>query len=398
MDLTPNEQQFISILGAAVRGEPATPAADTDWNSLLTMAAQHQVLPMVASALPRQVMAMIPSLRTEVFRQVSTQITSSKAFIALYTAMERAGFHPLVVKGIVCRNIYPSGEMRPSGDEDLYVTDEEFAPMCEFLRAYGMVSGEDDRPDAYEIPWQKPGSPLYIELHRRLFTPDSGAYGELESFFDISRNRYEYKTEYGTVHSLTPHDHMLYLLLHAYKHFLHSGFGIRQICDIGLWAQHYGDQIDWDRLADQCGSCNARQFAAAVLGIAVHDIGVCVVLPAQWQVTLEFCQPLLRDVLAGGVYGKSDSDRLHSSTVTLNAVEADRAGSRAGIWQSVFLKRSEMEKKYPYLRRFPFLLPVAWLQRIFRYLTRKDASGSLTASVTIGSERVKLLKMYGIIR
>lgn len=398
MDLTPNEQQFISILGAAVRGETAMPAPDTDWSSLLTLASQHQVLPMVASALPRQVVAMIPSLRMEVFRQVSMQITSSKAFAALYTAMEEAGFHPLVVKGIVCRNIYPGGEMRPSGDEDLYVTDEEFAPVCEFLRSYGMVPGEDDRPDAYEIPWEKPGSPLYIELHRRLFAPDSGAYGELERFFDISRSRFEYKTEYGTVHSLTPHDHMLYLLLHAYKHFIHSGFGIRQICDIGLWAQRYGDQIDWDRLAEQCDSCSARQFAAAVLGIAVHAIGISVNLLQQWQTDADFCQPMLEDILAGGVYGKSDTERLHSSTVTLNAVEADRSGGRTSIWQSVFLKRSEMEKKYPYLRRFPFLLPVAWIQRIFHYLIHRNGGSDLTASVTIGAERVKLLKMYGIIR
>lgn len=38
--------------------------------------------------------------------------------------------------------------------------------------------------------------------------------------------------------------------------------------------------------------------------------------------------PLLCDLLAGGVFGKSNADRVHSSTITLNAVAADRRGEK----------------------------------------------------------------------
>ena len=37
---------------------------------------------------------------------------------------------------------------------------------------------------------------------------------------------------------------ILYLLLHAFKHFLHSGFGIRQVSDIILFSEKYRDQIE----------------------------------------------------------------------------------------------------------------------------------------------------------
>lgn len=36
---------------------------------------------------------------------------------------------------------------------------------------------------------------------------------------------------------LAPTDHLLCLLCHAYKHFLYAGFGIRHVCDIGIFAE-----------------------------------------------------------------------------------------------------------------------------------------------------------------
>ena len=40
-----------------------------------------------------------------------------------------------------------------------------------------------------------------------------------------------------TIRILAPTDHLLCLLCHAYKHFLYAGFGIRHVCDIGIFAE-----------------------------------------------------------------------------------------------------------------------------------------------------------------
>ena len=403
MELSPNHEIFLAVLRAALRNERANPAVwaeDIQWEQLMHTAAAHKLLPMIVSAIPPECLPNARMMKQTVIRQVVEQTKKTREFLTLYNAMRAAGFHPLVLKGIVCRGLYPQGDLRPSSDEDLYVPDAEFAGCCEFLRNYGMQPTGEDSVDAYEIGWQKPGSLLYIELHRRLFSTDSAAYGDLESFFSASADSAAaYPTEFrAEVSSMCPHDHMLYLLLHAYKHFVHSGFGIRQICDIGLWARKYHGQIDWDLLAQQCGICCARQYAAAVLGIAEHYLAIPMDLPQSWRTEKEFCEPLLADVLTGGVYGAADSDRLHSATVTLNAVRADRTGGRNSIWNSLFLDRGEMEKKYPYLNKYPFLLPFAWIQRIWQYLTRKgNAGSSIATSVTIGNERVRLLRTYGII-
>ena len=108
---------------------------------------------------------------------------------------------------------------------------------------------------------------------------------------------------------------------------------------------------------------------------------------------------LLEDILSDGLYGMEDIDRAHSSTLTLNAVAADRTGKRrGGAIRSVFLPVRSLVGRFPYLRKYPVLLPVAWGQRIWGYLSRKKGPAVHPArSVEIGNRRIELLKEYGII-
>lgn len=392
--LSQTEQTLLELLSLGLAGKKADALPpDLDWQALTQLANEHKVLPLILSAVPAAPMA----IKRLGFQQITVQSMRTAAFLELYEAMEAAGLHPLVVKGILCRELYPQGDLRPSSDEDVYVTDDEFSTCCEFLRHNGMTPTNSDRPDAWEIGWRRNDRPLYLELHRRLFSPDAAAYHDLGQFFDLENlETTAYPTALGIrITSLNPHDHLLYLLLHAYKHFLHSGFGIRQVCDIGLWAARYDAQINWPRLWEQCQDCNAHRFAAAVLGIARHVLQIPLEPNGVWNVSPALWEPLLADVMAGGVYGSSTEDRVHSASVTLNAVAANRTGGRNSIWRSVFPKRTKLEGTYPYLQKYPFLLPLAWLHRLGRYLSKKPSAGQ---SITIAKERIELMKLYEIIQ
>ena len=196
---------------------------------------------------------------------------------------------------------------------------------------------------------------------------------------------------------MPPHEHLLYLILHAYKHFVRSGIGLRQFCDIGLWAQKYHDEIDWQRLHGQCASVHAATFAVAAFCIAKDYLGIDFDLPAPWSDAVDV-EPLLHDTLCGGVYGSNDYTRLHSSTVTLNAVKANRTGEKSSVLSTVFPKREYLERRYPYLKKRPYLLPVAWVQRIAHYASEKqsDVDNSASGSIKLAKERIELMKQYGI--
>ena len=109
-------------------------------------------------------------------------------------------------------------------------------------------------------------------------------------------------------------------------------------------------------------------------------------------------EPLLHDTLCGGVYGSNDYTRLHSSTITLNAVKSSRKGEKSSILRTVFPKKAYMETRYPYLKKHPYLLPAAWIQRIAHYAEEKQGSAdnSASGSIRLAKERVALMKQYGI--
>ena len=54
------------------------------------------------------------------------------------------------------------------------------------------------------------------------------------------------ETGTGWVWTLNETDHFLFLLSHSYKHFIYCGFGVRQLCDLLIFAQKYNSLINWD--------------------------------------------------------------------------------------------------------------------------------------------------------
>ena len=99
------------------------------------------------------------------------------------------------------------------------------------------------------------------------------------------------------------------------------------------------------------------------------------------------------------MYGSNDLTRLHSSTVTLIAVKASRTGEKCSVLSTVFPKREYLEHRYPYLKKRPYLLPVAWVQRIAHYASEKKAGtdNSASGSIKLAKERIELLKRYDIL-
>ena len=70
---------------------------------------------------------------------------------------------PLIVKGIVCRELYVQPDLRISNDEDLLIPREEFPAMDEFLLKEGFFRSELDCEKEYqEVGYQNPGTGLYL--------------------------------------------------------------------------------------------------------------------------------------------------------------------------------------------------------------------------------------------
>ena len=398
MTLTTTETQFLHIAKAAISGGDL-PAEKVDWPAVFALAGQQKLLPIVFEAVRKspaavENAALFAAVKQQVIAQVLHQTMRASEFSGLYQKLRAAGLHPVVVKGQLCSRLYPLKDHRISADDDLYISDAEFMACHKQLLANGLTTDTpaDELASADEVSYTKKGSLLYIELHRHLFDSSEDAHDDLNHFFaDLD------PVEIDGFLAMPPHEHLLYLLLHAYKHFVRSGIGLRQFCDIGLWAREYHAEIDWQRLHEQCESVHAATFAAAAFRIARDYLGIDFDLPMPWDASIDV-EPLLHDSLCGGVYGSNDLTRLHSSTVTLNAVKASRTGEKSSVLSTVFPKREYLERRYPYLKKRPYLLPVAWVQRLAHYASEKQsgADSSASGSIKLGKERIELMKRYGI--
>lgn len=402
-------QLFLKALRASLENRKLIQneaVSESEWTAVLKLAGQHHVLPMVFEAV-RGTAALslgaptMAAYRQEALRTVFLQAARTEEFKKLYKYLTDTGLKPCVVKGIVCRGLYPNADARMSADEDLLVNERDFAKAHELLLQYGLFpEGDEDPATACEIGYRGEKSVLYIELHKTLFPPDSKAYGDLNSLFAGVEDRLIRTETCGLeLWTMPAADNLLYLLLHSFKHFLHSGFGLRQVCDIVLFAQRFGKDIDWDLLLGKLSSVRAEGFTAAVFAIGEKYLGfdsAAAGMSSAWMNMKVDEQPMLEDLLASGVFGQ-DLNRRHSSNITLDAVAAEKQGRRSGgVLSAVFLPYSSMAEKFEYVNKYPFLLPVGWVHRVIKYKT-ENTGHEASESLRLGRERTELLAKYGVI-
>ena len=411
--MEPIYELFLEAVRCSLENRQVNWSADVtpeQMGQIMTLAEQHHVLPLVfeatfscAAATNMDGVLFMKCKRTTV-QSVMVQAIKTEEFLALNRHLREHGVTPLVVKGIICRSLYPRPDYRTSGDEDVLCGEHQFKATHSAMIDFGMEATASTL-DSYEVPYRRDDSALYIELHKTLFPTESDIFSDCNRFFEDCFDRLiEVDIQGDPVATLNHTDHMLYLLLHAFKHFLHAGFGIRQVCDMVLYANAFGSQIDWEYVRMKCRGLRADTFAAALFDIGKKHLGFSpekACYPYSWQQMEVNGDALLADLLYGGIYGSSDMSRVHSSNMTLNAVSADKKGKKAkkSLIKTVFPPARNLEHRFPYLRRAPVLLPVAWVSRIFGYakesLTESDTS--VSDIIRTGSQRIDLLRHYDII-
>ena len=398
------ESLLVEALQYGIKGEAvpwSSPPDQAAQLALVRLARAQAVQPLIAQSLflcPAMAgETVLEAARKEAKAVTTRQAVRTAEFLLLLRELHSRGLYPAVLKGIVCRSLYPEPEQRTSSDEDLLISPEDFPAFHEALLDYGLQMLDPTAPTvgADEVTYVDPDRDLYVELHMRLIPSGSDAYGDCNRFFTDVLSRTVTQELYGTaIHTLAPTDHLLFLLCHAYKHILHGGVGLRQICDMCLFARQYGKEIDWTRVRSASEGMKIETLSAAFFRVGERYLDIPA--PAAFADLTPDEEPLLHDCLTGGLYGADDPDRLHSSTLTLDAVAAKKQGRRRrGLFKALFPSASTLAGRFPYLRVHPWLLPAAWVQRFLSYLREKsDPSKTLQ----IGEERIELLRNYGVLR
>ena len=406
------DEILLELLRAFMTGEVPDLAEDNIiWEKIYERSVMHNVFPMVYEAALRSPVfdgakeGLRQLWKRQTVASVMSQMQKTSRFLDIYRAINREGLQVLVVKGLICRLLYEKPDHRISNDEDLYVCSRDFERCHRLFLEEGLKAdaGESLR-DRDVVSYYDAATGLHIELHRQLFSEESKAYGSFNSIFENAAESHITEMADGVpVMTMNHTDHMLFLICHSLKHFIHSGFGIRQVCDMVMFANAYGSDIDWSYVMKQLKDIHGDVFWINLAAIGERYLGFSKEQAHFYPEKYAAAEPdaLLEDIFEAGIFGKSSENRLHSSNITLDAYAEKGKAARSALLTTVFPGRRYLRKRYPILEKYPALLPAVWMGRLAGYgrklLPGKKKYVSLAESLNIGNKRIELMKKYRII-
>lgn len=403
------ERQLLSCLKAYRLGQPQAETTEeltaADWPALYRLSAEQKLSPVVYETLYQSQGfcagddALSAAWKRDTMIQAATQAARTQKLLGLTSALEEGGIPYAVVKGALCRQLYEKPDLRPSGDEDILISGEDFSRCRGILEAGGMVLHAGGEADDV-THWLDGATGLHVELHTALFSSRRREDKLLNQWFSQSlADTIPVPAAGGALRSLEHTDHFLFLVCHALKHFISGGFGVRTLCDIVTYAERYQNEIDHERVSRQLKEVGGRIFLDQIFAIGrdylAFDLAAC-----GWSLSgTTDAGEMLEDSLAAGIYGQTSMSRRHSAALVLEA--AEECQTRPGIVRALFPPREKLLGRYPILKRAPALLPVMWLRRLGSYgleLVRSAGKeNSPGESISLGKKRTEMMVKYGVI-
>ena len=383
---------FIQAVAAGMAGQKLESLclSSKEWRELMDLSKKHMLLPVVfESVYDCMPLELEQEYRAVSLILISRQTQNTYAFLKVYARLQELGVEPLVFKGLLCRDTYSLSDWRVSADEDIYISRDQYSKFHTMMKRMGFLAPEPNFHSEHETVYIR--NSMRVEGHWELFPQENRLWVQMNALTEgILKRAVHRKIEGTDVLVMAPTDHMIYMLLHAMKHFTLSGVGIRQICDIVQWDKRH--ELDWKRVAETMESLGGTRFTEAVLDAGNRLFGMKI--PEGWKTADS--SDLIEDALAGGVFGKSTQERLHSSSITSANGRVNNTAYK--LLRTLFPSREVMEINYPWVCRSRALLPIGWGVRILRYLTSIGKHNSPIRSLQIGKKRMELLKEYDVLQ
>lgn len=255
----------------------------------------------------------------------------------------------MLLKGYYIKNFYPIKEMRSSCDVDIFYDVERKKEVGKILENLGFKYDSCSLSDEFYFK-----DKISFEMHFNLIASSAVYKNYYKDGFSLL------KTKDGIKYEFTDDDFYIYYIVHAAKHFIDGGFGIRTVLDTYLCLRNL--KLNKDNLNKELIKLGLVKFENSIkkLAYAWFDDGD---IDSDIEILGEF-------VMDCATYGKvGNRSLLDSADVNKSA----KSTKRRYIFRSIFPPYSVMKKRFKVLNNAPFLLPFVYVYRWFRTLfCRRD--------------------------
>ena len=335
----------------------------------------------------------------------------------LLTDMNDAGIHVLLMKGYAVADCYAAPDCRLSGDTDLLITLEDEKLACKFLKEKGFTVNPRWKNGHHSVC----NHPQHgcVELHVQLYDEivEDVWFGKISETEFVKDPHLLVETEAGKYRTLGYTDHFIFLVLHMIKHFILSGLTIQMMLDVALYFKTHADRIDVDRVWDTVNSFHYDKLLDCVLWATIQHCGFTAEdFPGIGNEPPEQVDALLSDLEEGGWMGCSDEEARKQGWHEYNKIIMLKKRSKLGYvihmlaWNFGILRTAlfppvqKLQKNFPYSEKYPVLLPIAWLHRLFVGGGKAIKRGNLIRGVVlneaqigaVGKKRANLFRDLGM--
>lgn len=341
-----------ALVKSALTGEKTEVSENFDWDNALDTAKKHQIIPMLyygvqysGIALPTEIMQF---LELATFKNISVSQNQLYALEQIYKAFDENKIDYMPLKGSVLKYIYPKPEMRPMGDADILIKNEQTEKINSVISSLGYVKDESHKGD-YDTVWDKKGV-LYLELHWNIVSPINRAYYKyFQNGWQFARKADEKSRKY----EMAPEDNLIYLFTHFANHYRYGGIGIRHLTDFYVFIMK-NPGLDNKKIESALSEMGLLQFYKNVLNTA--DVWF------NGKNNTEITDFITEKIFSGGSYGTQAAHALSSETRISGAKNKNR------LIRRIFPSRNNMEHNFPIVKKYPALIPFLWVFRWVRAL------------------------------
>ena len=306
------------------------------------MAMKHRLFPAVQR-----------SFRSSCMAAISGYAQRASLAEQIFEKLDQLEIDYCLVKGYVLKDCYPVPEFRTFGDIDLVIRPDDREKSHRLMQELGYQIKTDWEPVYSYI-----GASQCYEFHTELLETDISEGVDCRDYF---RDLWSHVTRVGE-HRFhpTPEFHFLYMLAHLAKHVASSGAGARMYLDLAAFILHYGGEADWNWIRQELEKIRLAAFANTALTFVERYFGVESPL-ALTDVDADVLEALAAMTADGGLFGRIGLD-LGVNTMQEQGEERSRVQA---VVRRLFPAAETISSRYTYLQTKPWLLPVAWVHRMF---------------------------------
>ena len=371
--ISETQRLLLQLVGCALFGGTVDFPETIDWNALLREAKQQAVLPLAYHAAKDCFTGeKAEKLENRINDLVVNNMYLEFDHVELHQTMEAAGIPYVVMKGSASAAYYPQPMLRMMGDVDFLVHREDANRAGEALKALGFLeTAERDNP--IHQAYVRSSNPLYRsewELHWQPNGIPNTPVGEkiramLADSIETSRLR---ETENGSYRVPDDFHHGLMLLIHTAMHLIHSGVGLRHLCDWAVFTARFSVEEFRATFEARLREAGLWRFAGALTAVSVRYLG-CPDHSWQGEQDPALLDALMLDILSGGNFGKKDDQRLNQAKLLVNRTEGT-VHRGAGLRNLVSAMNVKARRSLPAAKEHPVLLPAGWLLAGMRHMGR----------------------------